>query len=140
MTQLYLNPFRPEKGELQPMRKLARNFRAEYRQYQNATELQADTARGRWVAIESAVPGLSMPYDEMNWPALFGDPWAQKEGIHFVTGSMNHGLPPDVLQMADFHVHVPQFDDVPFLAPASAVAIVLQDVFMRVANTQGVFG
>lgn len=139
MTQLYLHPFRPEKGELQPMRRLARNFRATYRQYQNALEIQRDSAQGRWVAIESQMPG-AMPYNNAYWNDLMHERYAQEGGIHFVTGSMNHGLPHEVLEMMDHHVYVPQFDDVPFLSPAAAAAIVLQEVFMQVANRQGVFG
>lgn len=140
MTQLYLNPFRPEKGELRPMRKLARNFRAEYKQYQNALELQKDSAHGRWVAIESRIPGMSEPFHDVDWDIIVSERFAKQGGLHFVTGSTNHGLPAEVLEMMDFHVHVPQFDDVPFLAPASAAAIVLQDAFQKVVNREGVFG
>jgi tRNA G18 (ribose-2'-O)-methylase SpoU len=139
MTQLYLHPFRPEQGDARPLRKLARNFRAEYRQYQNALELQRDTAIGRWVAIESAQPGAK-PFHEVDWIGLTSEFYARQEGLHLVVGSMNHGLPPEVLLMMDHHVYIPQFDDVPFLAPASAAAIVLQDVFQKVANREGVFG
>ena len=139
MTQLYLHPFRPEQGDARPLRKLARNYRAEYRQYQNALEIQRDSANGRWVAIESHMPG-ALAYNTPYWSDIVTERYAQAGGLHLVTGSMNHGLPLEVLEMMDHHVYVPQFDDVPFLAPASAVAIVLQDVFQKVANRQGVFG
>ena len=121
MTKLYLHPFRPEQGDARPLRKLARNYRAEYRQYQNALDLQRDTASGRWVAIESASLGAK-PFNEVDWEEVALETYARYQGLHFVTGSMNHGLPLEVLEMMDHHVYVPQFDDVPFLAPASAVA------------------
>lgn len=140
MTQLYLHPYRPEVGDRRVMKKVARNFRATYRQYQSVAEIQKDSAEGRWVAIESAMPGRSISYDVMGWRELFGERWAVQQGIHFVTGSMNHGLPIEILDMMDFHVHIPQFDDVDYFAPASAAAIILQDVFMRVSNRAGVFG
>ena len=138
MTQLYLNPYRPENGELQPMRKLARNFWAQYQQFQHAHELIRATAIGRWVAIETGEGAKA--YNDLDWPALMGEHYAQQEGLHLVTGSMNHGLPAEVLDVMDHIVYVPQFDDVPFLAPYTAAAIVLQEIFMRTANRQGVFG
>lgn len=139
MTQLHVHPFRPEQGDARPLRKLARNFKADYRQYQNALEIQRDSAIGRWVAIESHEPGAK-PYNAVDWRELMDERYARQEGLHLVMGSMNHGLPPEVLLMMDHHVYVPQFDDVPFLAPASATAIVLQEVFMQVANRERVFG
>lgn len=139
MTQLYLNPFRPEQGELRQMRKLARNYRAIYHQYQDAVELQAATANGRWVALESKVPGAASVHD-VDWYDLMHEKYAQAEGLHIVTGSMNHGLPYEVLDMMDTVVYVPQFDDVPFLAPATAAAIALDRIFVATANRAGVFG
>ncbi len=67
-------------------------------------------------------------------------PPAQSGGLHLVTGSMNHGLPAEILDMVDYHVFVPQFDDVPFLAPATAAAITLDRIFQTVANQTGVWG
>lgn len=139
MTQIYLNPYRPEKGDLRALRKLANNYRAIYKQYQSAELLQRDTAEGRWVAIESAGPG-AQSVDHAGWSDLIDDVYARAGGLHLVTGSMNHGLPRDVLDMMDTHVYVPQFDDVPFLAPVSAAAIVMHTLFMRTANQLGVFG
>lgn len=139
MTQIYLNPYRPEAGDVRPMRKLARNYRAEYHHYQNTTALSAASAFGRWVALETFYPGAQSVHD-LDWPELMNDKYAQAEGLHIVTGSMNHGLEPDVLAMVDHVVYVPQFDDVPFLAPYTAAAIVLHEIFVRTANRQRVFG
>lgn len=139
MTQLYLNPFRPEQGELRQLRKLARNYRAEYHQYQSALELQAASAWGRWVALEIGYPGAQSVHD-VDWADVMHEGHAQRHGLHIVTGSMNHGLPPEVLEMMDLVVYVPQFDDVPFLAPATAAAIVLDRIFAATANKARVFG
>lgn len=139
MTQIYLHPFRPESGDRRPMRKLARNYRAIYHQYQNALELQAATANGRWVAIESHMPGAQSAH-EIDWYDVMNEKYARQEGLHLVTGSMNHGLQLEVLEMMDLHVYIPQFDDVPFLAPASAAAIVLDRIFAVTANKARVFG
>lgn len=139
MTQLYLNPYRPESGDIRPMRKLARNYRAEYHHYQNTTALKAASAFGRWVALESFFPG-AMSVHDMDWAELMNEKYAQAEGLHIVTGSMNHGLEPEVLEMMDHVVYVPQFDDVPFHAPVTAAAIALQEIFVRTANRQRVFG
>lgn len=139
MTQLYLNPFRPEQGELRQLRKLARNYRAQYHQYQSSLELQAASATGRWVALESYMPGAQSVHD-VDWYDLMNEKYAREEGLHIVTGSMNHGLQPEVLEMMDLHVYIPQFDDVPFLSPASAAAIALDRIFVATANRQRVFG
>lgn len=139
MTQLYLNPFRPEQGELRQMRKLARNYRALYHQYQTAADLIAATTNGRWVALESPVPG-SVSVHDVDWYDLMHERYAREEGLHLVTGSMNHGLPGEVLDMMDTIVYVPQFDDVPFLAPATAAAIALDRIFVATANKARVFG
>lgn len=139
MTQLYLNPYRPEMGDARPLRKLARNYKAIYHQYQSADELQKATVNGRWVGLESRVPG-SMSVHSVDWHDLLHEQYAQSEGLHIVTGSMNHGLPADVLEMMDYLVYVPQFDDVPFLAPATAAAITLDRIFQTVANQTGVWG
>lgn len=139
MTQLYLNPFRPEQGELRQLRKLARNYRATYQQYQNALELQAATANGRWIALESYVPGAQSAH-EVDWYDVMNEKYAREEGLHIVTGSMNHGLQPEVLEMMDLHVYIPQFDDVPFLAPATAAAIAFDRIFAVTANRSRVFG
>ena len=139
MTQLYLNPYRPEMGDARPLRKLARNYKALYRQFQSAEELQAATATGRWVGLESRIPGSRSVHD-VDWFGVMHETFAQAEGLHIVTGSMNHGLPADVLEMMDHQVYVPQFDDVPFLAPATAAAITLDRIFQTVANRTGVWG
>lgn len=139
MTQIYLNPFRPERGELRQMRKLARNYRAQYQQYQTAADLIAATTNGRWIALESRARG-SVSVHDVDWFELMHETFAVAEGLHIVTGSMNHGLPAEVLDMMDYHVHVPQFDDVPFLAPATAAAITLDRIFMATANRARVFG
>lgn len=139
MTQLYLHPFRPEMGETRAMRKLARNYKAQYRQIQSSLELQALTANGRWVAIESRAPGSQSVHD-VDWAEVMNERWAKEQGLHLVTGSMNHGLQPEVMEMMDLHVYVPQFDDVPFLAPATAAAIVLDRIFVATANRQRVWG
>jgi len=139
MTQLYLNPYRPEMGDARPLRKLARNYRATYHQYQSPRELQTATATGRWVGVESRLPGSKSAH-EVDWVGLMDEFYARTDGLHIVVGSMNHGLPGDVLEMMDYLVYVPQFDDVPFLAPATAAAIVLDQIFATVANRSGVFG
>ena len=129
MTEIYLNPFRPEQGDVRPLRKLARNYRVQYRQYQNAAELVKDAEVGLWVALESHMP-TSISVRLFPWDMYMRDSRTQ-DGLHIVTGSMNHGLPAEVLEMVDYHVHVPQFDDVPFLAPAAAAAICLHEIFMQ---------
>jgi hypothetical protein len=139
VTQIVLNPYRPESGDRRPLRKLARNYRALYHQYQNIGELTAATAFGRWIALESGVPGSKSVHD-VDWYDLMHERYAQQEGLHIVTGSMNHGLERDVLDMMDLVVYVPQFDDVPFLAPATAAAIVLDRIFVATANRSGVLG
>jgi tRNA G18 (ribose-2'-O)-methylase SpoU len=139
MTQLYLHPFRPEMGDARPLRKLARNYKAVYRQIQSALELQALSAQGRWVAIESRMPGSQSVHD-VDWSEIMNEKWAKEQGLHLVTGSMNHGLQPEILETMDYHIYVPQFDDVPFLAPATAAAIVLDRIFVATANRQGVWG
>jgi tRNA C32,U32 (ribose-2'-O)-methylase TrmJ len=139
LTQLFLNPYRPEQGDMRALRKLARNFRAEYRQYQSQQDLVRDAGTGIWVAIESHMPG-SRSVREMVWSLALSHDYARKGGLHLVTGSMNHGLPAEILDMVDYHVYVPQFDDVPFLSPASAAAIALHELFMATANVNGVLG
>jgi tRNA C32,U32 (ribose-2'-O)-methylase TrmJ len=133
VTQIYLNPYRPEQGDLRALRKLARNYRAEYHQYQYPAELVKDAEKGIWIALESRMPG-SRSVREFPWDIMMEHDYAQAGGLHIVTGSMNHGLPPEVLNMVDYHVHVPQFDDVPFLSPASAAAIALHELFMATAK------
>ena len=137
MTQIYLNPYRPEQGDARPLRKLARNYRAQYKQYQNHAELVKDAGIGIWVALESPLPG-STGVRAFDWSTILGR--SDAGGLHIVTGSMNHGLPAEVLEMVDYHVYVPQFDDVPFLAPATAAAICLHEIFMQTANRNGVLG
>lgn len=139
MTQLHLHPYRPEMGDARPMRKLARNYKAVYRQFQSTIELMAASANGRWVALESRVPG-SHSVHEIDWLDITQEHHARLDGLHIVTGSMNHGLPAEVLDMMDYKVYVPQFDDVPFLAPVSAAAITLDRIFQTVANKAGVWG
>jgi tRNA C32,U32 (ribose-2'-O)-methylase TrmJ len=134
MTQVYLNPYRPEQGDLRALRKLARNYRAEYHQYQYPAELVKDASAGIWIALESRMP-TSESVRDFDWATMMRYEQAKDAGLHIVTGSMNHGLPPEVLNMVDYHVYVPQFDDVPFLAPASAAAIALHELFMATAKT-----
>jgi hypothetical protein len=139
VTQLHLHPYRPENGELRAMRKLARNFRAVYHQYQDINELAKASTEGRWVAVESRMPGAVSVRDAA-WSQIMDEKYARGGGLHIVTGSMNHGLPADVLDMMDYNVYVPQFDDVPFLSPVTAAGITLYEVFMATANKSGVLG
>lgn len=91
------------------------------------------------MAIESHMPGARSVRD-FPWGMVMDHDYAQGGGLHLVTGSMNHGLTAEILEMVDYHVYVPQFDDVPFLAPATAAAIALHELFMQTANKSGVLG
>lgn len=129
--------YRPEAIDQVGIPKLARNYRAindPLLSLPGLMERLRKHPEARWIALESRMePSVSI--HDYDWATV-----AASQELHLVTGSMNHGLPKVVLdQMHDF-VHVPQYPDVPFLAPHTALAVTLHAHFMIVHNNARVFG
>jgi tRNA(Leu) C34 or U34 (ribose-2'-O)-methylase TrmL len=129
--------YRPEPVDQLGVGKLARNYRAINDPLTSLPALMERLRKhpeDRWIALESrAEPSVSI--HDYDWVDV-----AARQDIRLVTGSTNHGLPKVVLdQMHDF-LHVPQYPDVPFLAPHTALAVTLHEYFRVVHNTNRVFG
>lgn len=103
----------------------------DYSTFEGIEQARAVLYGHRFVAVEATSKSIRLP--DVDW-TTDGRPLA------IVTGSMNKGLPYKVLDACDQVVSVPQFDDVPFLAPTTALAIVSHDVFMARHNMSRVFG
>lgn len=133
---------RPEPIDMRSIPKLVHNYRGRlhviqsYREKDYSTFSSIEQARAvlnghRFVAVEATSKATRLP--DVDW-TTDGRPLA------LITGSMNRGLPYKVLDACEEIVMVPQFDDVGFLAPTAALAIISHDVFMARCNPKRVFG
>jgi hypothetical protein len=55
-------------------------------------------------------------------------------------GSLDLGLPLEVVAACPVKLHVPQYPDVPFLAPTTVLSVTLHEHFRQVHNRSRVFG
>lgn len=121
--------YNPEPGDIPPMRKLTRIYRHDLTFANSVEELRRVTANKPLVAMEHVQEATML--NKFVTPAYEFD---------VVTGSMNRGLPDEVLDLCSEIVQIETFDDVGFLSPTTAMAIFLHELFMRGPNRNGVFG